>query len=111
MPVTQLGIELVNLRFVDYVRIYYVYLIIYPGNYIYTTLFHLEIFLLLSGALRFFFFCQTKCSFERLVPGLIVRLVFINERLEMGLLFRHFYGFVLNIIASYGMTRCSSVDA
>jgi hypothetical protein len=41
----------------------------------------------------FFFYCQTKCSFERLVPGLIVKLVSVNERFEMGLLFKHFYAF------------------
>jgi hypothetical protein len=70
----------------------------------------LEIVLLLFGALRFFFLCQTKCSFEQLVPGLTGKLVFMKERLEMGLLVKHSYGFVLNIIASYGMTRCSSVD-
>jgi hypothetical protein len=32
---TQSGIELANLRFLDYVSTYYIYLIIYPGNYVY----------------------------------------------------------------------------
>lgn len=32
---TQSGIELANLRFLDYVISYYVYLVISPGNYIY----------------------------------------------------------------------------
>jgi len=86
------------------------YISLFTLEIIYTTFLYLEIVLFLSGALTFFFFCQTKCSFEQLVPGLIVRLVFINERLEMGFLFKYFYGFVLNIIAFYGMARCSCVD-
>jgi hypothetical protein len=85
----QLGIELADLLFLDYVRSYYVHFIICPGNYI-TTLLDLEIVLMLTGALRFFFICQRKCSFEQLVPGLIVKLVFMNERFEMGLFFKHF---------------------
>jgi len=55
-------------------------------------------------------YTKQNAVFEQLVPGLIVKLVFMNERLEMGLLFKHFCGFVLNIIAFYGMTCFISVD-
>jgi hypothetical protein len=90
MHMTQLGIELANLRFLDYVRTCYAYCIIYRGNYIYYFI-TLGNFVVTRCSV-FFFICKKKCTFEQLVSGLIIKLIFMNERLEMGLLFKHFYG-------------------